>query len=157
EFGGWEMPIQYRGVLEEHRACRDRAVVFDVSHLGSLRVAGAGAFATLQWAFTNDLDRIEPGRAQYTHMLDEADADVVDDFIVWWVDPGQFLVMPNASNTEPLVVAVRSAALHHGGGECAVDDVTATRAVLAVQGPAARDLLAAVMPDAAAVGRFRVA
>ena len=69
-FGGWEMPIQYTGVLEEHRACRERAVVFDVSHLGSVRVEGAGVFAALQWAFTNDLDRIGPGRAQYTHLLD---------------------------------------------------------------------------------------
>ena len=62
EFGGWDMPIQYTGVLEEHRACREHAVVFDVSHLGSVRVAGRGATALLQWAFTNDLDRIEPGR-----------------------------------------------------------------------------------------------
>ena len=57
-------------------------MVFDVSHLGSLRVTGHGAKATLQWAFTNDLDRIEPGRAQYTHLLDETDAHVVDDIIV---------------------------------------------------------------------------
>ena len=61
-FGGWEMPIQYTGVLEEHRACREHAVVFDVSHLGSVHVHGTGAFAALQWAFTNDLDRIGPGR-----------------------------------------------------------------------------------------------
>ena len=57
EFGGWTMPIQYTGVLEEHRACRERAVIFDVSHLGSVRVKGAGAFDALQWAFTNDLRR----------------------------------------------------------------------------------------------------
>jgi aminomethyltransferase len=156
EFGGWEMPIQYGGVLEEHRACRERAVVFDVSHLGSLRVRGAGAFATLQWALTNDLDRIEPGRAQYTHLLDPDDAHVVDDLIVWWIAPGDFLVMPNASNTAPLIGALREAAEAHGGGECTVDDVTAERAVLAVQGPEARALLAPVLPAAAEVGRFRV-
>ena len=109
-FGGWEMPIQYTGVLEEHRACREHAVVFDVSHLGSVRVRGAGAFATLQWALTNDLDRIAPGRAQYTHLLDPDDAHVVDDIIVWWVAPGEFLVMPNASNTAPLVDALGEAA-----------------------------------------------
>ena len=57
-FGGWEMPIQYVGVLEEHRACREGAVVFDVSHLGSVRVEGRDAKRLLQWAFTNDLDRI---------------------------------------------------------------------------------------------------
>jgi len=155
-FGGWEMPIQYTGVLEEHRACREHAVVFDVSHLGSVRVHGAGAFATLQWAFTNDLDRIAPGRAQYTHLLDAEDAHVVDDVIVWWVAPGEFLVMPNASNTGPLLGALEDAAAVHGGGECAVVDVTATRAVLAVQGPEARARLGDVLHDAAAVARFAV-
>jgi aminomethyltransferase len=156
EFGGWEMPIQYSGVLEEHRACREHAVVFDVSHLGSVRVHGAGAFATLQWAFTNDLDRISPGRAQYTHLLDPDDAHVVDDLIVWWTAPGDFVVMPNASNTGPLVDALREAGTVHGGGECTVADITAERAVLAVQGPEARQRLAGVVPDAAAVRRFRV-
>ena len=155
-FGGWEMPIQYTGVLEEHRACRECAVVFDVSHLGSVHVRGAGAFATLQWAFTNDLDRIGPGRAQYTHLLDPDDAHVVDDIIVWWVGPGDFLVMPNASNTEPLVDALGEAAVFHGGGECEIEDVTGSRAVLAVQGPQARALLATVAPDHAGVARFAV-
>ena len=116
-FGGWEMPIQYRGVLDEHRACREDAVVFDVSHLGSLRVTGHGAKATLQWAFTNDLRRIEPGRAQYTHLLDERDAHVVDDIIVWWLADERFIVMPNASNTEPLVTALHDAAALVGDGE----------------------------------------
>jgi aminomethyltransferase len=157
EFGGWEMPIQYGGVLEEHRACRGRAVVFDVSHLGSLHVSGTGAYAMLQWALTNDLERIEPCRAQYTHLLDAEDAHVVDDLIVWWVARNDFLVMPNASNTAPLVGALRDAAAEHATGDCSVVDVTAGRAVLAVQGPAARELLAPVAPGAAAVGRFHVA
>jgi len=155
-FGGWEMPIHYTGVLEEHRACREHAVMFDVSHLGSVRVRGAGAFATLQWAFTNDLDRIGPGRAQYTHLLDADDAHVVDDIIVWWVAPGDFLVMPNASNAAPLVDALGEAAVFHGGGECEIDDITASRAVLAVQGPEARERLATVAPDDATVARFAV-
>ena len=156
-FGGWEMPIQYSGVLEEHRACRERAVVFDVSHLGSVRVHGPGARATLQWAFSNDLGRIEPGRAQYTHLLDPADASVVDDIIVWWVDDNDFLVMPNASNTDQLVGAVREVAEEHGDGGCTVQDVTEERVVLAVQGPQARELLTPLLPDAAVVGRFHVA
>jgi aminomethyltransferase len=131
-------------------------VVFDVSHLGSLRVHGAGAFAALQWAFTNDLDRISPGRAQYTHLLDPDDAHVVDDVIVWWTAPGDFLVMPNASNTAPLVDALGEAAVFFGGGECTVTDVTADRAVVAVQGPEARARLATIWPDAT-VARFGVA
>ena len=155
-FGGWEMPIQYSGVLEEHRACREHAVVFDVSHLGSVQVHGSGAFAALQWAFTNDLDRIAPGRAQYTHLLDVADAHVVDDVIIWWTAPGDFLVMPNASNTTPLLDALHDAGAAHGGGECAIADVTHTRVVLAVQGPEAREALAGVLPAAAEVRRFHV-
>jgi glycine cleavage system T protein (aminomethyltransferase) len=156
-FGGWEMPIQYTGVLEEHRACREGAVVFDVSHLGSVHVRGAGAFATLQWAFTNDLDRIAPGKAQYTHLLDEDDAHVVDDIIVWWTAPGDFLVMPNASNTAPLVDALGEAAIFHGGGECELDDVTESRVILAVQGPEARARLATISAEVSEVARFTVA
>ncbi|MFO7589307.1 MAG: glycine cleavage system aminomethyltransferase GcvT [Acidimicrobiia bacterium] len=155
-FGGWEMPIQYSGVLDEHRACRERAVVFDVSHLGSVLVAGPGARAALQWAFTNDLDRIAPGRAQYTHLLDPRDASVVDDIIVWWVTDEELLVMPNASNTARLVEAVDEAGVSHGDGAVAVRDITGDRVVLAVQGPEARALLETVHPEAAAVERFHV-
>jgi aminomethyltransferase len=155
EFGGWDMPIQYHSVLEEHRACRNEAVVFDVSHLGSVRVVGEGALALLQWAFTNDLNRIGPGRAQYTHLLDPDDAHVVDDIIVWWVDDDEFLVMPNASNTDPIVDTLRTADAAQGGA-ATITDITETRAVLAVQGPDARTLLAAVSPAMAAVARFKV-
>ena len=71
EFGGWEMPIAYpSGTIEEHLACRRRAVMFDVSHLGTVRVEGPDAFERLQSTLTNDLAKIEPGRAQYTHLLD---------------------------------------------------------------------------------------
>jgi len=105
-FGGWDMPLQYQGVLEEHRACRQRAVVFDVSHLGSASVTGPGAFDALQSLFTNDLRRIEPGHAQYTHLLDD-DGSVVDDIIVWWVAPDEFMVIPNASNTKPALDSSR--------------------------------------------------
>jgi aminomethyltransferase len=70
-FGGWDMPLQYAGgTLSEHLACRNDAVVFDVSHLGTVRVEGPQAFDTLQKSLTNDLQKIAPGRAQYTHLLD---------------------------------------------------------------------------------------
>ncbi len=152
-FGGWEMPLAYpSGTLAEHRACRDSAVMFDVSHLGTVRVTGPGSFEALQWAFTNDLNRIRPGRAQYTHLLDEADASVLDDIIIWWVAPDRFDVMPNASNTSRVV-----AALSEGEVVPGIVDVTSTRAVMAVQGPEARERLARVAPEAAAVPRFDVA
>jgi aminomethyltransferase len=145
EFGGWDMPIAYgAGTLAEHDACRRDAVVFDVSHLGTVRVEGDGAHSSLQRSLTNDLDKIGPGRAQYTHLLDD-DGSVLDDIIVWWVAPDVFDVMPNASNTDRVVAAI--------GGT----DVTGTRAILAVQGPTSRERLARLWPAAAEVGRFRVA
>jgi aminomethyltransferase len=143
-FGGWEMPLAYpTGTVAEHRACRTSAVAFDVSHLGTVRVHGGDAFEHLQHSLSNDLTRIHPGRAQYTHLLDE-DGFVVDDIIVWWVDDERFDVMPNASNTTDVVEAL--------GGR----DVTAERAVIAVQGPEARARLAQVSPEAATVHRFAV-
>lgn len=147
-FGGWDMPVSYPGgTLAEHQACRTGAVVFDVSHLGTVRVEGPDALEALQRAFTNDLGRIGPGRAQYTHLLHPSDGSVLDDIIVWWVDDERFDVMPNASNTDRVTGALGAEAV----------DVTATRAILALQGPEARARLAAVAPDAAAVPRFGVA
>jgi aminomethyltransferase len=144
-FGGWDMPLAHpSGTLAEHRACRSDAVAFDVSHLGTVRVEGPDAFDHLQRTLTNDLRKIGPGRAQYTHLLDE-DASVLDDIIVWWVDDERFDVMPNASNTERVVDGI--------GGT----DVTATRAIVALQGPQARSLLRPVAPDAAEVPHFGVA
>ena len=146
-FGGWEMPLEYTGTIDEHLACRSGAVMFDVSHLGTVRVAGSDAFDVLQTALTNDLNKIGPGRAQYTHLLDESDGSVLDDIIVWW-HPGAepvFDVMPNASNTDRVTNAI--------GGT----DVTGDRAVIAVQGPESRDRVGHVFAEAAAVGRFRVA
>jgi aminomethyltransferase len=144
-FGGWEMPLAYGdGTIAEHRACRQDAVAFDVSHLGTVRVEGPEAFGSLQSTLTNDLAKVAPGRAQYTHLLDDSDASVVDDIIVWWVDREVFDVMPNASNTDRVVAAL-------GGA-----DTTADRSIIAVQGPRARQRAAAVVPEATEVPRFGV-
>ena len=143
--------------MAEHHACRHGAVIFDVSHLGTVRVSGVDAFDILQRAFTNDLGRIEPGRAQYTHLLDEADASVLDDIIIWWVDDETFDVMPNASNTQRVTDAIAQEA--HALGKVAFEahDITATRAILAIQGPDARQRLSTVSAAAASVPRFDVA
>jgi len=147
DFGGWEMPLSYpSGTVAEHMACRESAVIFDVSHLGTVRVGGGQpAIDLLQGALTNDLTKIGPGRAQYSHLLDEATASVLDDVIVWWHPDGEIDVMPNASNTDRVRAAV--------GGT----DTTSTRAILAVQGPQARAVVAkALGDDAVAVPRFGV-
>ena len=144
-FGGWEMPLSYpTGTIAEHMACRTDAAIFDVSHLGTVRLTGAEAFDLLQRELTNDLRKIAPGRAQYTHACNDR-GGVADDIIVWWLDENTFDVMPNASNTERIRSVI--------GGS----DVTNDRAILAVQGPRARQRLATVSPDAAGVKRFRVA
>ncbi len=143
-FGGWEMPLQYAtGTVAEHLACRNDAVVFDVSHLGTVRCDGPDMFNALQATLTNDLRKIAPGRAQYTHLLND-DGFVVDDIIVWWVGENEFDVMPNASNTSGVTEALPGV------------DVTAERCVLAVQGPRARAKVASVDGRFADVGRFRV-
>lgn len=152
-FGGWEMPLSYPGgTLAEHRACRTDAAAFDVSHLGTVQVSGPGAMEALQHALTNDLQRIEPGRAQYTHLLDH-DGSVLDDIIIWWLQPDLFHVMPNASNTQRAVNAFQEAGT---AGSTRALDVTEQRAVVAIQGPGARERLKRVTADAARVGRFQV-
>jgi aminomethyltransferase len=146
EFGGWEMPLDYPGgTIEEHMACRNDSAAFDVSHLGTVRLIGDEAFELLQANLTNDLGKVYPGRAQYTHLLDPTDGSVQDDIIVWWVARDRFDVMPNASNTERVRDAI--------GGR----DVTEERAIIAVQGPRARERLAKLWPEAADVARFHVA
>lgn len=143
-FGGWEMPLSYpTGTIGEHMACRTDAAVFDVSHLGTVRLTGAKVFELLQRELTNDLRKIAPGRAQYTHACNDH-GGVADDIIVWWLDEHTFDVMPNASNTERIRAVI--------GGT----DITSDRAILAVQGPRARERLTTLSPTAAGVRRFRV-
>jgi len=145
EFGGWNMPLSYAtGTLAEHHACRNGVALFDVSHLGTVRVTAFDAIVTLQSQLSNDILKIGRGRAQYTHLLDDDDGSVIDDIIVWWRDDDSFDVMPNASNTERVLDAL--------GGE----DVTDERAVIALQGPQARTVLEKISPEAARTGRFGV-
>ena len=145
EFGGWEMPISYpTGTIAEHLACRNSAVVFDVSHLGTVRVEGPAAFNSLQKVLSNDLRKIAPGKTQYTHLLDPVSGDVLDDIIVWWVADNIFDVMPNASNTDRVV--------QYLGGV----DTTQTRCVIALQGPRARSVMSSISVEASEVPRNHV-
>ena len=138
------MPLHYGGgTLREHLACRRDAVVFDVSHLGTVRCDGPSMLDALQSTLTNDLTKIQPGRAQYTHLLND-EGFVVDDIIVWWVGENEFDVMPNASNTSGVLEALPGS------------DVTSERCVLAVQGPLAREKAGLLDARFATVGRFGV-
>lgn len=128
DFGGWDMPVQYESVISEHRAVRDSAGFFDVSHLGRFELNGPGAAAALGRLLCNNLDKVDPGRAQYTLMLNEA-GGVIDDIIVWWWGDGRYWVMPNAVN-QPRVMG-----FFDREPDCDTVDLQMSTAMVAVQGP----------------------
>ncbi|WP_244876754.1 glycine cleavage system aminomethyltransferase GcvT [Winogradskya consettensis] len=132
-FGGWDMPLEYAGggVLREHAAVRDAVGVFDVSHLGKARVSGPGAADFVNACLTNDLGRIEPGKAQYTLCCDDASGGVVDDLIAYLISPDEVFLIPNAANTAEVVRRLAAAA----PAGITVTDEHRDWAVLAVQGP----------------------
>ncbi len=139
DFGGWDMPIEYAGVLAEHSAVRTAAGVFDVSHMGKVAVRGPGAAAYVNTVLANDIDRIDAGRAQYSMLLDEA-GGIVDDLIVYrWADDDVF-VIPNAANAAAVVDALRSTA----PPEVEVVDRHEELGIVAVQGPSSGAVLGAV-------------
>ena len=107
-FGGWLMPIEYGGVLSEHRAVRERVGLFDLSHLGKVDVVGASAFDALQGLLTNDLRKVDVGRAQYHHLLNER-GGVEEDLFVYRLAGERWFLVPNAANKDKVVAAVRSA------------------------------------------------
>jgi aminomethyltransferase len=137
DFGGWEMPIEYSGVLAEHAAVREGVGVFDVSHLGKASVRGPGAAAFVDRCLTNALGRIGPGQAQYTLCCDEASGGVVDDLIVYLHSGDDVFLVPNAANTAEVVRRLAGAAPE--GVE--VTDRHDSYGVLAVQGPRSAELL----------------
>src|SRR6266436_3028772 len=129
-FAGWEMPVQYEGVIQEHRAVRTDAGVFDVSHMGEIEVEGPQANALLQGLLSNDLDRIEPGEAQYTLLTNER-GGITDDLIAYRLERCRFLLVVNASNRE----ADFSRLKQHEISGSDVRDVSDEYALIAVQGP----------------------
>lgn len=136
EFGGWLMPLQYGGVVGEHRAVRNSVGLFDVSHLGKMRVCGSGAADFVNRMVTNDLRRIGPGQAQYT-LLCTADGGVVDDMIAYLFSDDEVFIIPNAANTAT-VAEIFAAAAPQG---ITVTNEHRDFAVIAVQGPESDELL----------------
>jgi aminomethyltransferase len=135
-FAGWEMPVQYEGVIPEHRAVRTDAGVFDVSHMGELEVEGPTARDLLQSTLSNDIDRLEPGDAQYTLLTTET-GGIVDDLIVYRLDTHRYLLVVNAANREAAFAWLKERELR--GSD--VRDVSDEFALLAVQGPQAIERL----------------
>ena len=139
-FGGWEMPLEYAGVVAEHHAVRNGVGVFDVSHLGKAVVRGPGAAAYVNATLSNDLGKIEPGKAQYTLCCDAETGGVVDDLIAYLHNDDLVFLVPNAANTEEVV---RRLAVDAPSG-VEVENHHTSHAILAVQGTRSDEVLDAV-------------
>ncbi len=138
-FAGYEMPVQYRSILEEHRAVRTAAGLFDLSHMGEIAVDGPEAVAFLRYALVSDPGALEPGQAQYSMLCDE-DGGIIDDLICYRTEPG-YLVVCNAANHE-IVVRHLNALLARGDFDATLDDRSERTALVAPQGPLAAEILA---------------
>lgn len=141
-FAGWEMPMEYAngGVIAEHTAVRESVGVFDVSHLGKVRVTGPGAAAFVNRCLTNDLDKLTPGQAQYTLCCDPTTGGVIDDLIAYRISDDEIFLVPNAANAAEVVRRLTEAAPEG----ITVTDEHDRYAVLAVQGPASERVLEAM-------------
>ena len=131
EFGGWLMPVQYAGIIEEHRAVRERAGLFDLSHMGELFVEGPDAGAALAYALVTNPPTLAEGRAHYS-MMTAADGGIVDDLIVYRLGPERFLVVANASNAQIVSDALAERLV---GFKAVLDDRSLATALVAIQGP----------------------
>ena len=129
-FAGWEMPVQYEGVIPEHRAVREDCGIFDVSHMGRFEFEGPKVPPTLQALLSNDLDKVDVGGAQYTLLTNEG-GGIIDDLIVYCVEPGRFVLIVNASNREADFEWIDE----HARAGTDLRDKTDEFALLAVQGP----------------------
>jgi len=136
-FGGWDMPVQYSGIIEEHRTVRTRAGLFDVSHMGEAEVTGPGAIPFVQRLVTNDLGRIAIGQAMYTPMC-TPEGGIIDDLLVYRLGETRLMLVVNAANTDADLAWIRS----HLGPHAAIADISAETALLALQGPRAPAILA---------------
>jgi aminomethyltransferase len=143
DFGGWWMPVQYQGILEEHRAVREQAGLFDISHMGEIFVTGPASEAWLNRMLTNDVARLADGSGQYTLLLNER-GGVVDDLLCYRLEPGHYLLLVNASKIEEDLLWLQS----HACAGVEVSNQSDLWAGLALQGPRAESILKALLgPD----------
>lgn len=138
DFGGWEMPVRYGAVLEEHRAVREHVGWFDVSHLGRFSCRGPGATAALSEIFCNNVTKLSPGGTHYTMILNE-EGGILDDLIIWQWDEDDYWVLPNAANHDMVLSTVA------GRPDVEVTDLRESTVMLAIQGPEGPQTLADVV------------
>ncbi|RJN31939.1 glycine cleavage system aminomethyltransferase GcvT [Nesterenkonia natronophila] len=140
-FGGWHMPLKYTSELEEHRAVRSTAGMFDLSHMGEVRVIGVDAATFLNTALVGNLAKIEPGKAKYS-LLCTAEGGIIDDLITYRIGADEYLVIPNASNRETVAAALTDRA---AGFDVEVWDESEGISLIAVQGPASAEILSSMV------------
>ena len=152
DFAGWEMPVQYSGVIEEHRAVRSAAGLFDLSHMGEIEVTGPGAGAALDAALVSEPSRLVLGRAQYSIIVDDR-GGMLDDLVVYRTAAERWLVVANASNRAVVVAALRERI----GASATVRDLSDETAMIAIQGPRSLEILAPLvaLDDASPLGDLR--
>jgi aminomethyltransferase len=144
EFGGWFMPVQYSGIIDEHRAVRSAAGMFDISHMGEVTVAGAGALAWLESLLTNRVSKLAVGRGQYTLMLDEK-GGVIDDLIIYRNGDEEYFLVINAACRELDLEWMR---VHlPEDGSVALKDLGDDYAAIALQGPDSEKILCSLYPE----------
>jgi aminomethyltransferase len=146
EFGGWEMPVQYTSITDEHLAVRNAAGIFDISHMGEVTVSGANAEAFLNGVLTNDLRKLASGEGQYT-LLCNARGGVVDDLYAYKLSEGVYILIINASRIEPDVAWLKSEATKVAG-DLELTDSSHQYAAIAVQGPRVQEFINNVIPGA---------
>ena len=147
-FAGWEMPLQYRGIISEHRHTRTHAGLFDVSHMGELMVEGTGAHSEVERLVTCRLDDLKDGRCRYCFLLNDR-AGIIDDLIVFKITSEKLMLVVNAATTEKDAQWVRSQLK-----ESQLRDVSLETAKLDVQGPAADSVMYSLLPEAVDLRRF---
>jgi aminomethyltransferase len=146
EFGGWEMPVQYTSITDEHLAVRNAAGIFDISHMGEVTVSGSGAAAFLNSVLTNDIRKLAPGEGQYTLMGNER-GGVIDDLYAYRLSGEVFLLIINASRIEPDVAWLQAqAARFPRPDDLRLTDASHNYAAVAVQGPRVKEFIDAVIP-----------
>ncbi|HZL77358.1 MAG TPA: glycine cleavage system aminomethyltransferase GcvT [Candidatus Limnocylindrales bacterium] len=146
EFGGWEMPVQYTSITDEHLAVRNAAGIFDISHMGEVTVSGAGAEQFLNYVLTNDIRKLAPGEGQYTLMCNER-GGVIDDLYAYKLSAGVYFLIINASRIEPDVAWLQAQSAKFSG-ELKLTDASHNYAAIAVQGPRVKEFISAVIPGA---------
>lgn len=139
DFGGWEMPVQYTSITDEHLAVRNAAGIFDISHMGEVTVSGAGAEKFLNFVLTNDIRKLAPGEGQYTLMCNER-GGVIDDLYAYKLSDGVFFLIINASRIEPDVAWLKAQATKFSG-ELNLTDASHQYAAIAVQGPRVKEFI----------------